>query len=74
MNFDVNTAIAALMKSFTTRKSALASLLRQRIEARKRSIARDKKFYRKLNAYCRANNLSAICEDDWKTAAYSQDR
>ena len=62
------------MKSFTTRKPALASFVRERIEARRRAIARDKEFYRKLNAYCRANNLSAICEDDWKTAAYSQDR
>jgi len=44
------------------------------VEARKRSIARDQGFYRKLNAYCRAHNRSPICEDDWKTAAYSQDR
>ena len=72
MKFDIKTAIAALMKSFTTRESALASFVRERIEARKRSIEQDKKFYRKLNAYC--NNLSAVCEDDWKTAAYSQDR
>ena len=74
MNFDIKTAIAALMKSFTTRETALASFVRERIEVRKRSIEQDKKFYRKLNAYCRANNLSAVCEDDWKTAAYSQDR
>ena len=74
MKFDVNTTLAALVKNFTTHKSALASLIRERIEARKRSIEQEKEFYRKLNAYCRANNLSAICEDDWRTAAYSQDR
>lgn len=73
MKLDVNT-IAALAKKLTTRKLALASFVRQRIEARKRASARDKEFYRKLNAYCRANNLSPICEDDWKTSAYSQER
>jgi thiamine monophosphate synthase len=54
--------------------SALASLIHQRIEARKRAIEQEREFYRKLNAYCRDNNLSAICEDDWRTAAYAQDR
>jgi|AAFX01.1.fsa_nt_gi hypothetical protein len=72
MKVDISTAVAALVKNFTKCKLALASFVRARIEARKRSIARDKEFYRKLHAYCRANNLSAICEDDWKTAAYSQ--
>jgi hypothetical protein len=74
MKFDVATTLATLVKNFTTHKSALASLIRERIEARKRSIEQEKAFYRKLGAYCRANNLSAICEDDWRTAAYSQDR
>jgi hypothetical protein len=74
MKFDVNTAVAALVKNFTTCRLALASFVRERIAARKRAIERDKEFYRKLGAYCRANNLSSICEDDWKTAAYSQDR
>jgi hypothetical protein len=74
MTIDLNTAVAALVKSFTMRKSALASLVRERIEARKRSIEHEKEFYRKLGAYCRSNNLSPICEDDWKTAAYSQER
>jgi hypothetical protein len=74
MKFNVNIAVAALVNGFTTCESALVSFVRKRIEARKRSIEREKAFYRKLGAYCRSNNLSPICEDDWKTAAYSQER
>src|SRR5262245_9007551 len=55
-------------------RTALASFFRSRLEARRRRIEQDKEFYQKLAAYCRANNLSPICEDDWKTAAYSKDR
>ena len=39
------------------------------MEARRRRIKQDNEFYRSLRAYCRANNLSPVCEDDWKTAA-----
>jgi hypothetical protein len=55
-------------------RTAFASFVRQRLEARKRRIERDKEFYVKLAAYCRSNNLPAVCGEDWKTAAYSKDR
>jgi hypothetical protein len=67
----MSTIVENYLKSFI---SALAALIHQRIEARKRAIELERAFYRKLNAYCHANNLSALCEDDWRTAAYSQDR
>jgi hypothetical protein len=41
-------------------------------QARKRRLEQERAFYRNLNAYCRANNLSTICEDDWKTAAHDK--
>ena len=51
-------------------RALLAGWLRRFLEARKHRIKREREFYRSLNAYCRANNLSPICEDDWKVAAY----
>jgi hypothetical protein len=53
---------------------ALASFIRKHREARTRRIEQEKEFYRKLAAYCRSNNLPAVCGEDWKTAAYSKDR
>jgi hypothetical protein len=38
-------------------------------EARRRRVEHDRQFYRNLNAYCRANNISPVCEDDWRTWA-----
>jgi hypothetical protein len=48
----------------------LASCVHSLIEARRRRIEEDKKFYRELRAYCRANNISPVCEDDWRTVAH----
>ena len=58
----------ALAKS----KALLARSVRGLIEARRRRIEHEREFYRNLKAYCRANNLSPVCEDDWKTAAYDK--
>ena len=44
--------------------------LRRFFQARKHRAEQEREFYRTLGTYCRANNLSPICEDDWKTAAY----
>jgi hypothetical protein len=56
---------------FTKIKATFACYVRARIEARRRRIERDRElereFYRKLEAYCVANNLSPVCEDDWRT-------
>ena len=62
------------MVTLTKSKALLAGWLRRLLEARKRGIEQEREFYRNLNAYCRANNLSSICEDDWKTTAHLQDR
>jgi hypothetical protein len=47
----------------------LTSYVFRLAEARKRRIAHDQEFYRNLKAYCRVNNISPVCEDDWKTWA-----
>jgi hypothetical protein len=51
----------------------LALRVRNLMEARKRGIEQDRKFYRELRAYCRANNLSPVCEDDWRTMVRDKD-
>jgi hypothetical protein len=61
-----------LMVTLTKSKALLAGWLRRLLEARKHRIEREREFYRNLSAYCRANNLSPICEDDWKVAAYDK--
>ena len=53
-------------------QSMLAASVRQVVEARKRRLEQEQAFYRELNAYCRSHDLSPICEDDWKTAAYDK--
>jgi len=50
------------------------SFIRARIWARRRRIEQEREFYRKLAAHCRANDLSPICNDDWKSACYMRDR
>ena len=60
------------MVTLTKSKALLAGWLQRLLEARKRRIERESEFYLHLNTYCRANNLSPICEDDWKIAAYDR--
>jgi hypothetical protein len=55
--------------TFTKCKTLLASSAHGFLEARRQRLEDERQFYRNLKAYCRANNLSPICEDDWKTAA-----
>jgi hypothetical protein len=74
MNRNKPSSIARLVGALRSYRATLVALVHERIEARTRRIEQDKEFYRKLADYCRANNLSPICEDDWKTAAYSKDR
>jgi hypothetical protein len=68
------TTVTPFMIALIRSKAPLAGWLRRLLAARKRKIAREREFYRNLNAYCRANNLSPVCEDDWKVAAHLQDR
>jgi hypothetical protein len=57
--------------TLTKCRALLAGWRRRLLEARKRRIEHEREFYRNLGAYCRAHNLSPICEDDWKSAAYT---
>lgn len=59
--------VAHSVKAFTKITARFAGSLRRRIAARRRRIEHDAEFYRTLNAYCRANNLPPVCEDDWRT-------
>jgi hypothetical protein len=59
-----------VMVTLTKSKSLLAGWLRRLLEAHRRRIKQEQDFYRNLAAYCRDNDLSPVCEDDWKTAAY----
>ena len=45
----------------------LADRIRTIQEARIRRREHSDKFYRDLKNYCRANNLTAVCEDDSRT-------
>jgi hypothetical protein len=67
MRFATKTIIARVIIAFSDRKAAVARCIRNMIEARKRTAEYEKEFYRKLDAYCQANNLSPVCADDWKT-------
>jgi hypothetical protein len=71
-NLDSSRAQVATMAR--TWRTALATFIGARLQARRRRIEQEKEFYRRLQAHCRANNLPAVCGEDWKTAAYSKDR
>src|SRR5262245_52126726 len=67
-----NNAIAThFVSMFARSRVLLVHFVHALIEARTRSIEGERRFYQSLDAYCRANNLSSVCEDDWKTAAYA---
>jgi hypothetical protein len=41
-------------------------------EARRCHTAQEQDFYRMFAGYCRANNLSPVCADDWKLRGWRQ--
>ena len=59
------------MDTLAKSRTLLACWLRGCLDVHRRRTEQERDFYRNLAAYCRANNLSPICEDDWKTAASS---
>lgn len=67
MGFKTETMAERVANSFARSKALLASYIRRLIEARRRRIEHEREFYQKFKAYCRANNLTCVCEDDWKT-------
>jgi hypothetical protein len=58
-----------ITNTLATCAAVIAGGVHRCIESRRYRIEQDDEFYRSLRAYCRTNNLSPICEDDWKTAA-----
>lgn len=69
MRVEASLWAGAAVRTFSKVKVMLASFVRGRIEARARRRDEEREFYRKLRAYCRANGISPMCEDDWKTRA-----
>jgi hypothetical protein len=69
MHVEARTLAAAAAGAFTKVKTLLASSVRGLVDARARRREEEREFYRKLRAYCRANRVSPMCEDDWKTRA-----
>src|SRR5262245_51986498 len=63
-------AMAAVLVTLTKGKTLFSDWLARLLQGRKRKNEQEREFYRRLGAYCRANNLSPLCEDDWKSAAY----
>lgn len=74
MPLKLNIVAAAIATGLARCGAMVASRIRARIQARRRRIEQEKEFYLKLAAYCRSNNLPAICAEDWKSAAYTKDR
>jgi hypothetical protein len=66
-------ALAQLANGLAAGKALVGCQMQRLVEGRKRRLAHEREFYRNLKAYCRANNLAFVCEDDWKTAAYERD-
>jgi len=66
--------MAAVSVTLTRAKTLFSDWLRRFRQARQRKNEQEREFYRKLGTYCRANNLSPICGDDWKSAAYIENK
>jgi len=61
--------MARIVNGFRSSKALVVRYIRRCLEARQRRLEHDREFYRNLNDFCRANNMSPICEDDWKAGA-----
>ena len=72
MSFNAKITAARVVDTLAKGKALLVRYVRGLIEARRRRIEHEREFYRNLKAYCRANNLPPICEDDWKITAYDK--
>jgi hypothetical protein len=58
------------MVTLARSRTLMAGWLRDLLNAHRRKVEQEEHFYRSLATYCRANNVSPVCEDDWKTTAY----
>jgi hypothetical protein len=73
MSLATNKMVVRVASTIANSKTRFGRSVRDLIEARRRRIEHERKFYRELRAYCRTNNLSPICEDDWRLAAADRD-
>jgi hypothetical protein len=67
MRFNERTLVVRALGAWSVAKGSVVSRVRHLAEARRRRREHDQQFYRDLKAYCRAHNVSHVCEDDWKT-------
>jgi len=58
--------IATLNNAWTAANAVVVSAVRRLLEARRRRIAQERKFYRDLDAYCRVHDLPPPIEDEWR--------
>jgi hypothetical protein len=69
MSYVAESLFPRIVKMAGNSKALLARYVQSLIEARRLRREHERDFHRNLKAYCRVNNLSPICGDDWKTAA-----
>ncbi len=62
----VVTLTAPIVHAAGKGEALLVCLFARLGEARRRRAAHEREFSRAFEDYCRANNLSPICVDDWK--------
>jgi hypothetical protein len=62
------------MVALTKSKALITVWLGSLLVGHRRRAEQERDFYRNLAAYCRDNNVSPLCEDDWKTAAHIRNR
>jgi hypothetical protein len=71
---DLDTRIVVARIAHAARKGAavLARPFARQSEARRRQAAPEQDFSHMFAGYCRANNLSPVCAEDWKPRGLGQ--
>jgi len=66
MDLGAGVVAAKITQAVRKGRALLARHFARLGEARLRRIAHEHEFHRGFEGYCRANNLSPICVEDWK--------
>jgi hypothetical protein len=66
MDLGVSIVAAKITQAARKGRALLARHFARLGEVRLRRDAHEREFYREFEGYCRANNLSPICVEDWK--------
>jgi hypothetical protein len=66
MDLDARTFVARLAHAARKGAAMLARPFARVSEARRREAAPEQGFSHMFAGYCRANNLSPVCAEDWK--------